>query len=103
MCPQATAERSNNRQPSTTAMPFVSSSYIINNNFNIVIAELNSRFSNKLSNKLQVGYNQLRDFRSSPGGIFPLVDIENGAGVPLRPLAMNPLPLSINSAPTPGS
>jgi len=68
------------RQPSTTAMPFFASSYIINNNFNIVIAELNTRFSNKLSNKLQVGYNQLRDFRSSPGGIFPLVDIENGAG-----------------------
>lgn len=69
-----------NRQPGTTAMPFFSSSYIINNNFNIVIAELNSRLSNKLSNKLQVGYNQLRDFRSSPGGIFPLVDIGNGAG-----------------------
>jgi len=69
-----------NRQPSLTAMPFFSSSYIINNNFNIIIAELNSRLSNKLSNKLQVGYNQLRDFRSSPGGIFPLVDIGNGAG-----------------------
>ncbi len=68
------------RQPSTTAMPFFASSYIINNNFNIVIAELNTRFSNKLSNKLQIGYNQLRDFRSSPGGVFPLVDIENGAG-----------------------
>lgn len=68
------------RQPSSTAMPFLASSYIINNNFNIVIAELNTRFSNKLSNKLQVGYNQLRDFRSSPGGIFPLVDIENGSG-----------------------
>ncbi len=71
----------NNRQPSTTAMPFLSSSYIINNNFNIVIAELNTRLSNKLSNKIQVGYNRLRDFRSSPGSsAFPLVDIENGQG-----------------------
>lgn len=71
----------NNRQPSNTAMPFISSSYIINNNFNIVIAELNTRISNKLSNKIQVGYNSLRDFRSSPGSsIFPLVDIENGQG-----------------------
>ncbi len=68
------------RQPSNTAMPFFSSSYVINNNFNIIIAELNTRVSNKFSNKLQVGYNQLRDFRSSPGGIFPLVDIENGQG-----------------------
>jgi outer membrane receptor for ferrienterochelin and colicin len=68
------------RSASTTGMPFFSSSYIINNNFNIVIAELNSRISNKLSNKLQVGYNRLRDFRTSPGGVFPLVDIENGSG-----------------------
>lgn len=71
----------NNRQPGITSLPFISSSYIINNNFNIVIAELNTRLSNKLSNKVQVGYNRLRDFRTSPGGsIFPLVDIENGQG-----------------------
>jgi hypothetical protein len=69
-----------NRQPGTTAMPFFSSSYVINNNFNIVIAELNTRISNSVSNKVQVGYNQLRDFRSSPGGVFPLVDIANGNG-----------------------
>ncbi|MBL0135356.1 MAG: TonB-dependent receptor [Chitinophagaceae bacterium] len=68
------------RSASTTGMPFFSSSYIINNNFNIIIAELNTRINNRVSNKLQVGFNQLRDFRSSPGGIFPLVDIENGAG-----------------------
>ena len=68
------------RQPSKTAMPFFASSYIINNNFDIIIAELNSHFTNSVTNKLQVGYNKLRDFRSSPGGIFPLVDIENGLG-----------------------
>jgi hypothetical protein len=69
-----------NRQPSTTAMPYFASSYIINNDFNIVIAELNTKLSNKISNKLQVGYNRLRDYRSSPGGLFPLVDIGNGLG-----------------------
>ncbi|HEY6956103.1 MAG TPA: carboxypeptidase regulatory-like domain-containing protein [Flavisolibacter sp.] len=78
------------RQPSTTAMPFFASSYIINNNFNIIIGELNTRFSNKLSNKLQVGYNQLRDFRSSPGGVFPLVDIENGAGLSFTAFGYEP-------------
>jgi hypothetical protein len=78
------------RQPGTTSMPFFSSSYIINNNFNIVVAELNSRFNNKISNKLQVGYNQLRDFRSSPGGVFPLVDIENGAGSSLTSFGYEP-------------
>jgi outer membrane receptor for ferrienterochelin and colicin len=79
-----------NRQPSSTAMPFFASSYIINNNFNIVIAELNTRFSNKISNKLQVGYNQLRDFRSSPGGTFPLVDIENGLGLSFTSFGYEP-------------
>jgi hypothetical protein len=78
--PSASGSPAGGRSASNTGMPFFSSSYIINNNFNIVIAELNTRFSNNLSNKLQVGYNRLRDFRSSPGGIFPLVDIENGAG-----------------------
>ena len=78
--PSGSGAPSGGRSASNTGMPFFASSYVINNNFNIVIAELNSRLSSSLSNKLQVGYNQLRDFRSSPGGIFPLVDIENGAG-----------------------
>ncbi len=78
--PSTSGSPTGGRSASTTGMPFFSSSYIINNNFNIVIAELNTRFSNKLSNKLQVGFNQLRDFRSSPGDIFPMVDIENGSG-----------------------
>jgi hypothetical protein len=68
------------RQPSTTGLPFNGNGYTINNNFNIVIAELNTRISNKASNKLQIGYSAFRDFRSSLGGkIFPLVDILNTA------------------------
>lgn len=78
--PSNSGAPNNSRQPGNTSLPFFSSSYIINNNFNIVIAELNTRFSNRFSNKIQAGYNQLRDFRSSPGGIFPLVDIEDGNG-----------------------
>ncbi len=78
--PSTSGSLSGGRTASNTGMPFFASSYIINNNFNIVIAELNSRFSNRISNKLQIGYNRLRDFRSSPGGIFPLVDIGNGSG-----------------------
>lgn len=68
------------RQPSITGLPFSGTGYRINNNFNIFIAELNTRFGNKASNKLQVGYTQLRDFRESlaKGNPFPLVDILNG-------------------------
>lgn len=63
-------------QPGNFSMPFQNSGYVINNNFNIFIAELNTRFSNKASNKLQVGYTALRDFRSPQGNSnMPLVDI----------------------------
>ncbi|HVI46918.1 MAG TPA: carboxypeptidase regulatory-like domain-containing protein [Chitinophaga sp.] len=69
------------RQPSLTGLPFSGSGYTINNNFNIFIAELNTRIGNHASNKLQIGYSALRDFRSSlSGGNFPLVDILNGQG-----------------------
>jgi hypothetical protein len=70
-----------NRQPSNNGLPFSGSGYTINNNFNILIAELNTRFSSKASNKLQVGYTALRDFRASlAGNDFPLVDILNPQG-----------------------
>ncbi|HMG68583.1 MAG TPA: hypothetical protein VK588_12885, partial [Chitinophagaceae bacterium] len=64
-------------QPGVNSMPFFGSGYVINNNFNIIIAELNTRISNKISNKFQVGYTALRDFRSphSASATFPLVDI----------------------------
>ncbi|MGC4036437.1 MAG: carboxypeptidase regulatory-like domain-containing protein [Chitinophagaceae bacterium] len=71
------------RAPGQYAMPFYGAGYTINNNFNIVIAELNTRFSNRLSNKLQVGYTALRDYRSAlTSSAFPLVDILDGSGNP---------------------
>lgn len=80
------------RTPGQYAMPFYGSGYTIYNNFNIVIAELNSRFSNRASNKLQVGYTALRDYRTPltstqttgkyAGQYMPLVDILDGNGNP---------------------
>jgi Carboxypeptidase regulatory-like domain len=69
-------------QPGFTSMPFQGSGYVINNNFNIFIAELNTRFSNKIVNKFQVGFTQLRDFRSTQGNSdLPLVDILSGGNI----------------------
>ncbi len=70
-------------QPGTYSMPFYGSGYVINNNFNILIAELNTHFSNKLSNKIQIGYTALRDFRSphSSSETLPLVDILNNGNI----------------------
>lgn len=80
------------RQPSINgALPFNGSGYVINNNFNIGIIELNSRFGSKYANKLTVGYSALRDFRESLGGnLFPLVDIGNGAGGTLTSFGYEP-------------
>lgn len=67
------------RAPGINTLPFYGSGYTINNNFNIGIVELDSRFSNKVSNKLTVGYSALRDFRSFLGSSsIPMVDIGNG-------------------------
>lgn len=70
-------------QPGTYSMPFFGSGYVINNDFKILIGELNTRFSNKLSNKLQIGYTALRDYRSSHSNssTFPLVDILNNGNI----------------------
>lgn len=69
------------RQASATALPFSGAGYVINNNANIFIAELNSKLSNRISNKLQVGYTALRDFRTAmTSKEFPLVDILDGNG-----------------------
>jgi hypothetical protein len=70
------------RTPGQYAMPFYGSGYKINNNFDIIIAELNTRLGNRASNKLQIGYTALRDFRSPLTSPFPLVDILDGAGNP---------------------
>lgn len=78
--PSASGSPANGRSPSLTTLPFFSSYYTINNNFNIGIAELNTRISNRFANKLTVGYQALRDFRTSPGGgNFPGVDIQGSA------------------------
>ncbi|WP_431215218.1 hypothetical protein ACQ86N_11140 [Puia sp. P3] len=65
------------------ALPFYKSGYTIHNNFNIYLAELNSRFGSSASNKLQIGYTALRDYRNAlSDSPFPMVDILDGNGQP---------------------
>ena len=79
------------RTAGLVGMPFSSAGYSINNNFNIGIVELNSRFGAKFSNKLTFGYTALRDFRSAASDIlFPLVDIGNGSGRTLTSFGYEP-------------
>ena len=69
---------SGNRGSNSNSMIFSNSAYEINNNIYGLIAQLNSRFSNKISNELTFGYTANRDFRALKGGSFPLVDIQDG-------------------------
>lgn len=80
------------RNPSSTNLPFQASLYRIFNNLHSVIGELNSTFSNTLSNNFTVGYTSLRDIRESPVGTtpFPTVDIGNGKGSSMTSFGYEP-------------
>jgi hypothetical protein len=87
--PQSTSRSGNGfvRGPAsqnyTFGLPYSGSKYVINNNFDIYLAELNTRFSKSISNKFQIGYTKERDPRAPgvPGTTMPLIDILNGSNV----------------------
>ncbi|WP_077922059.1 TonB-dependent receptor [Spirosoma sp. 209] len=82
------------RQNNVNTIPFSNTWYRINNNLKSVIAELNSTFSNKYANNLQVGYTAFRDFRQGGGGVdtpnFPTVDIAGTNGTTLTSFGAEP-------------
>lgn len=78
--PSTSGAPRNGRGPNAFAIPFSSAFYRTNNNFNIVMADLNTTVNDHMSNTLKVGYSRLRDFRDMDGGFFPQVDILDGKG-----------------------
>ena len=78
--PSGSGATGGSRSPSADRIPFSSSYYRTNSNFNIIMADLNTTINDKLSNTLKIGYSALRDFRDMDGGFFPQVDILNGTG-----------------------
>lgn len=73
--PSTSGAPANGRGPNKYAIPFSSSYYRANNNFNIFIADLNTIIRPNLTNTLKVGYSSLHDYRDMDGGFFPQVDI----------------------------
>ena len=67
----------------TFGLPYSGSKYVINNNFDIYLIELNTRFSPSISNKFQAGYTKERDPRAPgvPGTTMPMVDILSGSNI----------------------
>ncbi|MES2649445.1 MAG: TonB-dependent receptor [Bacteroidota bacterium] len=64
---------------SPTLFRFGNNAYRFNNKQNITVAELRSRFSNRISNNLIVGLHRIRDFRTTYGDLFPFIEISKGA------------------------
>jgi hypothetical protein len=58
------------------SLSFQNSNYIQNENIRSFIAEVNSVFGSKISNKFSVGYTYQNEDRGSRGDFFPLVEIQ---------------------------
>lgn len=77
--PSTSGAMPNGRGANKYAIPFSSSYYRTNNNFNIIMADLNTTINDRMSNTLKVGFSALRDYRDMDGGFFPEVNIGDGS------------------------
>ncbi|MDT7831889.1 carboxypeptidase regulatory-like domain-containing protein [Flavobacteriaceae bacterium S356] len=68
------------RGPSFQTLQFENSGYEINNNINSFQLELNSTITDKITNKLQVGYTHFDDFRDPLSTPAPAITIKDGNG-----------------------
>ena len=66
-----------NRNFRSEALNFQNSNYSIMENIRSLVAELNSRIGNNISNNLIVGYTYQDESRGEKGTFFPMVDILN--------------------------
>ena len=68
------------RGPNASILQFQNSGYQINNNLSSFLVELNSKFSEKVSNKFQAGYSHFNDYRVPFSVPAPVINIQDGAG-----------------------
>lgn len=76
--------RSVNSRISDQSMVFENGNYSFKNTVSSIAAELNSRFSSSLFNQLIVTYSRIQDTRTTPGSLFPFVDIGDGGTDPSK-------------------
>ncbi|RYZ53025.1 MAG: TonB-dependent receptor [Sphingobacteriales bacterium] len=70
--------RSGVNRISSASIAFENANYKQKNTVRSATAELNSNFSNKLSNQLLATFTDIESIRSTPGDLFPFVDIWEG-------------------------
>lgn len=63
------------RGPDVNTLQFANSGYEINNKLDSFLLELNSKFSESVSNKLQAGYTHFDDFRNPFSSPAPVINI----------------------------
>lgn len=68
------------RGPNASILQFEKSGYQINNKLYSALFEWNSKFSESVSNKLQIGYTKFDDFRNPFSTPAPVINIQDGAG-----------------------
>jgi hypothetical protein len=68
------------RGPSSQILQFEISGYQINNNIDSFLIELNSSFSDNVTNKFQAGYTHFDDFRNARSTPMPAFRIQDGNG-----------------------
>ncbi|MBL4643834.1 MAG: TonB-dependent receptor, partial [Flavobacteriaceae bacterium] len=68
------------RGPSSQILQFENSGYQINNNIDSFLIELNSSFSDNITNKFQAGYTHFDDFRNPKSSPMPAFRIQDGNG-----------------------
>ncbi|BFP41438.1 carboxypeptidase regulatory-like domain-containing protein [Flavobacteriaceae bacterium GF1] len=74
------AENLEARNSENREIGFINGSEFFESNVNSTALELNSRFGNKFSNNLIVGYTAVRDDRDPSGDPFPTVEIQDDDG-----------------------
>lgn len=66
------------RGPSSQTLQFQNTGYQINNKLQSFLMELNSKFDDNVTNKLQIGYTHFDDFRNPMSAPAPTITIQEG-------------------------
>ncbi len=85
------------RVSSLNTMNYSNNNYEQNTDIYSAIGQLNTRFSNKVSNEVIFGWTANRDYRAVKGKMFPLVDILDGTGTDRSYMSFGAEPFTPNN------